>query len=386
MTTRKGRRGFTLIELLVVIAIIAILVAILLPAVQQAREAARRSTCKNNLKQLGLALANYESTHGMFPPKRGGTGDGNAAGTGWISGGQTNNRRRIGTLIFLLPFTENDAMYEAIQAGGQGRSKGGGPPWSGWVAWNETIPSFLCPSDGLRTNEERGYNYVVSMGDQANELNASGSGNASVPWWTRAHTYSRPYRGMFGNIQCTAIRDVTDGMSNTVMMSEHVRGNRNNQTGPNMLIIEGSIHTQSSGIPGWVRGNPASCRAAIGDSGTRYAAGMRGNAKSGFNWDGQFMRNSFNTVLPPNDVSCFSTNSPNALNTADAGNAVKPPTSFHPGGVNAVMGDGRVLFLSENIDAGNAAVRAPAKGSLEPSPYGLWGALGTKSASDLVEF
>ena len=145
---RNRRSGFTLIELLVVIAIIAILIALLLPAVQQAREAARRTECKNNMKQLGLALHNYHDTNKKFVFRKGGT---------------SGNSNRLSGFIGLLPFLEQNTMFQQIQANG-----GGPSAWSGWTYWNHQVKGLICPSDARATPSDGSVgenNYAFSLGD-----------------------------------------------------------------------------------------------------------------------------------------------------------------------------------------------------------------------------
>src|SRR5690606_35651696 len=128
ISMRRARSGFTLVELLVVIAIIGVLVALLLPAVQQAREAARRMQCSNNLKQMGLALHNYHDTYGSFPPR--------ATGTTHGPNGDSHNNGRLNGLIPLLPFLEQGAMYDRIATGDGTRAPFGPATWIGWEPWN----------------------------------------------------------------------------------------------------------------------------------------------------------------------------------------------------------------------------------------------------------
>ena len=139
----RKRTGFTLVELLVVIAIIGVLVALLLPAVQAAREAARRSQCLNHLRQIGLALHNYEGVWKMFPPQKGGTN------CTWPSTPPCNYERRSG-FVALSSFLEQGIVYQAVEAGGGTPNwpAGGGDPWGSWTAWNVQLPTLLCPSDG----------------------------------------------------------------------------------------------------------------------------------------------------------------------------------------------------------------------------------------------
>ena len=158
MQVSNRRRAFTLVELLVVIAIIGILIALLLPAVQAAREAARRSQCSNNLKQLGLALHNYHDTFKAQPPRQG--------GPLW-SGGSLTNPPRHSAFVNLLPFIEQDARYSQIMTSQLNAWSGGAD--SGYVG---EIAPFICPSDGLltETSPDRQalyspLNYGLCMGD-----------------------------------------------------------------------------------------------------------------------------------------------------------------------------------------------------------------------------
>lgn len=348
---RKRSSGFTLIELLVVIAIIAILVALLLPAVQQAREAARRSQCKNNLKQLGLALHNYHDVFNCFVPRKGGT-DG-------CSSSPRGNCQRLSGFMGIMPYLDQAPLYNIVQGGGgAGNKPPGGPEgWAGWTQWNVTIPALLCPSDGLVPNTVRSNNYMFNIGDSA-----------------RNPRDSQTVRGMFGFRRCVRIRDVVDGTSNTIAMSEAVRGNAGlNSSGQNHRFINtiamgqdpinapGACMTLTNG-QNWVNGT--------------QVKGRRGTAL----WDGQAERCGFTTILPPNAPSCSAGTNPNA----DATDSALPPTSMHVGGVQVLMVDGSVRFISENLDTGNLAVASPGQGSTAASPYGVWGALGTKSAGEVV--
>ena len=193
---QPARRGFTLVELLVVIAIIGVLVALLLPAVQAAREASRRMKCTNHLKQFGVALHNYADTYKVFPNRRGGFG-----------GLQAN---RISPFVQLLPYLEQKAMHDRIQAGDPANPTAfppGGPRGdASWAVWNTPPPVFRCPSDPAaitRGNSDKGHNYVLCEGDQVNFVNTSTN-----------------TRGMFTRLACRRFAEVTDGTSNTLLMSE----------------------------------------------------------------------------------------------------------------------------------------------------------------------
>lgn len=364
---RLGRTGFTLVELLVVIAIIGVLVALLLPAVQAAREAARRSQCSNNMKQFGIALHNYHDTFKNFPPRKGGTNGCNST----VDLARTQcNYDRLSAFIMLLPFYEQKALYDTIMAGnvtdtaGNQIAAGGPAPWynnAKWPAWQVQVQAILCPSDKIiPTPTSQAHNSLAfSIGDSI------GSSSNS----TLSSTFTA--RGMFGgSARCVGMQWITDGSSNTIAMSERT------SNGPNFGLRAGNgedvRNVTISNIVSVVT-NPSSCYGQV--KGTSVF-GPQIKAKFGSIWgDGETEISSFNTVLPPNAPSCVNDNNGNA----DSTGGVFSASSYHPGGVNGVFADGSVRFVNQNINCGNTAAAPVAAG---PSPYGVWGALGSISGKD----
>ncbi len=362
VTSRQSemRRGFTLIELLVVIAIIAVLIALLLPAVQQAREAARRTQCKNNLKQLGLALHNYHDTFNYFPARRGGTCC--TSGSGTLA---NSNRARRSAFIALLPFYEQANLYQRIEAGNpSGNVPPGGPEaWNSWSVWSVTLPMLQCPSDSFPVGVRQA-SYAFSYGDDMRSVN--GTGQRRGMFWASGGTGAA-----FGGVQMGA---VSDGLSNTICMSEKLKGsagsNPANIPGPQMDYRVGIVVGQSG-----LAANPGQCLALKGPNLT-FNGGV-GKAKHGTAWqDGQYERCGFSTIIPPNGPSCAEGTNGNA----DSSISIVAPSSEHSGGVNALLGDGSVRFISQNISTGNLSAPAVTSG---PSPYGVWGALGSRNGKDL---
>jgi len=355
----RRRLGFTLIELLVVIAIIAILVALLLPAVQQAREAARRSSCKNNLKQLGLALHNYHDVYKTLPYRSGGTGGCGPRVSTSIGNRYPCNKNRMSGFYPILPFIEQSALFDAISAGDSSIpiSPGGPAPYEGWSVWNSpVIPGYLCPSDpGFNVTDPRSNSYVFCAGDNASGINGSN------------------VRGLFGRNTKVRFRDITDGLSNTIAMSEHVRGNFGlTTTGNRSRVLEGIVNEVTPLTPG-------NCDAQV--AGNQFVAGANVKARHGASlWDGQAERCAFNTILAPNSPSCSNGTNQNA----DNGTAILTATSQHKGGAQVLMADGAVRFVSENIDAGDASAAPPGGGSGNQTPYGVWGSLGTRGGGEVV--
>jgi prepilin-type N-terminal cleavage/methylation domain-containing protein/prepilin-type processing-associated H-X9-DG protein len=365
----RRRAAFTLVELLVVIAIIGILVGLLLPAVQAAREAARRMQCSNGLKQLGLASLNYESAFKAFPPRKGGTG-------GPFVGANRNNSNgnRLSGFVFLLPYMEQSAMYNLIQAGdpagtygyaaaqgGPTTAPGGPAAWTGWVPWNIAPSMLSCPSDGPVFNQpanRQTNNYAFCIGDTIN--NARDIADS---------------RGVFGSQSFTKLGSITDGTSNTIAISERLKANfgLTNVVANQIETVLGTATATTN-----VLTSPISCYSTA--NGRYFVAGRVVKGRFGSLWtDGQAERVCFNTVLPPNKPSCASDSDGNADSGPNGQGLLIPASSRHTGGVNLSMVDGSVHFTSDAIDAGNLAVAATTSG---PSPYGVWGALGTKSGGE----
>ncbi len=348
------RNAFTLIELLVVIAIIAVLIALLLPAVQQAREAARRTQCKNALKQLGLAVHNYHDTLNVFVWREGGTAGSRS------DAAACHNEDTINGFVFLLPYLDQAPLYNLIaspsgQVAGCSSSVTApfGPPRDfAYFAWGQRLPVFLCPSSpqGTYYNGNSFFagqrDYAMSMGD------------------TIATNQGGPVRGIFGYRSSTRIGDVVDGTSNTIMLAEKCKGNN-----PNSIYGFGAQSVSGLGT------NPSICLA--GNANGQWASGYTPQTSRplGSLWhSGLVAHAGVNTVLPPNSPSCLS-------EAYGDGYALASAASFHTGGVHVVMADGAVRFISNNIDCGNKSAPEVTSG---PSPYGVWGALGTKSSGEVT--
>jgi len=338
MVRSLRRAGFTLIELLVVIAIIAVLVALLLPAVQQAREAARRSQCKNNLKQLGLALHNYHDVYNKLPT------------------GETIDTMgppvRYSGFVGMLPFFDQAPMYNQIS--GIGFSQ---VPWANYAPFRTNLPLLLCPSDSPASGSQGKTNYMFCRGDSPWDHNRwSGNGG-------------RGLRGTFtGNGHCRSFSNVIDGLSNSIAMSERVQA-------------KGTKRVQDGGIASNVgstfdHSNPSLCLAQI--SGLMYTGAVQQVA--GTRWaDGAPAFTGCTTVLGPNKAACTQGN-------WDGEDGIYEPMSRHVGGVHCLMGDGAVRFISNSINTGNITLPppdAPGQGG-GPSRYGVWGSLGSISGGDIV--
>ncbi|WP_206036178.1 DUF1559 domain-containing protein [Crateriforma spongiae] len=392
---RQKRAGFTLVELLVVIAIIGVLVGLLLPAVQSAREAARRMSCSNNAKQIGLALHNYHSAFKQFPAHRAGTTGRKGYNVGWndmvaaddAAGGGRNfhNFNRLSILVGLLPFLEQQPLWDTIsnpvatQFNGNAAPGGGYPamgptPWKGqYTPWRTMVSAFNCPSDSGPATTYGTTNYGACMGDAVRALG-----------WSNPPKEIK--RGMFLAGNATRFRDVVDGTANTMALAEVT----------NSLGDRGVSGGGAYDIGGDINLSPQECLDTIDPLRPKFFApgvllfgysgslGKWGGSGRGARWtDGGGNFASFTAVLPPNSPSC-------SRGGGDAGDGIWSAGSYHPGGCHVVMGDGSVHFVSEAIDAGDPTIAAVGRSQWNgspagsPSPYGIWGGLGTTNGREQV--
>ncbi len=350
--SHQTRRGFTLIELLVVIAIIGVLIALLLPAVQAAREAARRAQCTNNLKQIGLAIHNYHSVHDTFP--MGASRTYSVPGTiyGW------NN---WSAQALMLPFMEQQALYNAanfnLAVWHASRTPAG--YYGNLTVFNTRVSAFLCPSDG-RAGVSNTNSYQASVGPTtlgSGMGNDAGTGQGSM--------------GLFTFHHCYGVRDCTDGTSNTVAFSEVATGNQlsNNPQARNGIVgvsaPSGSVTLNAySNAPAvlqfiqicdttWKSGTPTSN--FKNSLGTRWAMGSP-------SWT------MFCTIVPPNSRSPQTWGScrNGCAGCGTDGSQIVNASSLHSGGVNTAMGDGSVRFTKSSIQ------------------QRIWWGLGTRAGGEVI--
>ncbi len=344
----SSRRGFTLVELLVVIAIIGILVALLLPAIQAAREAARRSECVNNTKQFVLATHNYHDVYNTFPRYTFLFRAHHATSEGWRcwQGRSVHSR--------LLPYMEEQSTFDQIDDtrewynGPNANSPSG---TNNVTVWRTQIDSFLCPSDPVSPIQSTslwsggpGCNYGVSIGPTMHWLDNNGPGAF------RAH-------------RDTAMASFIDGTSNTIFMGEITRGD-----GSGGRYVPGEPVRNRTYPNDGTRVWPNLDVARL-DAWGLQCEGNKGDhlSSNGWHWFGtNATQNVFNTVVPPNwrYPTCIADGPPGM---ASDRNGNYPARSWHPGGVNMGMGDGAVRFMTANMQ------------------YEVIWALGTRKGQEAVE-
>jgi len=308
---RNSRLGFTLVELLVVIAIIGVLVALLLPAVQAAREAARRTECTNKMKQMGLALQNHHDRFGRFPP----------AGDKGTYSGRTGSTWGLSWAYFLLPEVEQNSLFDQINRYSKGSNTGYNHGNVKALVDGVELDSFLCPSSDLPINSgnNSGKTKVIHYTPIAGA--AYGLGGNNVVTKTTEHkdgSYGHSSNsGILYANSATKIRDITDGTSNTMIVGEVSSYFRRGTT---------KLHNyRPSYTYGWTMG----------------AYHPWNNADNrGMNWT--TVRYKINLSLPANNSSI-----PDGIRSNPGANT--PLNSNHPGGCVVAISDGSTKFLPETI-------------------------------------
>jgi prepilin-type N-terminal cleavage/methylation domain-containing protein/prepilin-type processing-associated H-X9-DG protein len=357
---RSTKKGFTLIELLVVIAIIAVLIALLLPAVQSAREAARRMQCVNNMKQLGLALHNYLSANNSFP--MGGTpqiGPGNTQPYEW---------ENYSSFAMMLPFLEQTTVYNSMNLMVcPDTGFGAGQPINS-TAYYTKLNAFLCPSDPYSGIQDL-CNYAGSFGTTSWMPEAQAT--SSTPNTGQADT-----TGIFTIWKSYGLQNVTDGSSNTLAFAEQLVGNgasgyqRYAAYGGspmyrgNMVFTPASFTAKSgrvydiSAIPNaipTVQGDIQAIAQMLINYQTVLTSPNKVVDYRGYKWimgiPGATM---FNSVQTPNESIFNGARTGPGSYSGSVGNNTDeswsvPATSNHPGGVNVTMADGHVVFVKNSI-------------------------------------
>ena len=333
------RHGFTLIELLVVIAIIAVLIALLLPAVQQAREAARRSQCRNNLKQFGLAIHNYLGSNQVFPFGKGPSYTGAPVYARWSQH------------AMLLPFLDQAPLYKSITFTQPPDTPGMGgviafmPAYTSPLGVNttpstKTVPMFLCPSDGSPAGPGQN-NYCGNQGGWLCDLSDTAGASTVSP--TEVQT------GVFYFLSRVNPAAIRDGLSQTAFFSEHLRGT-------------GALNPKSDLFVMPAQTSLANTYSTCMGLNTLTATPL--TSKWGYSWVmGENCCAQYNHVAVPNTTSCAGTGFAGTM--ANMAMQVSA-SSYHPGGVHVLMGDGAVTFSNNNID------------------LTIWRAIGTRSGKEVV--
>ena len=347
---RPGRR-FKLRDLLVIAVCVAVLMAIVVPLIFGAREAARRMSCQNNMKQLILAVHNYESTHRCFPNAMGGTGGRNE---------MDGNLSRLSGFIALTPYIEATPIFGYVTEGTSDDKKSypafGPAPWvSTFSPWRYKFPVFHCPSAPSLNYAIPPKNYAFCIGDAARNV----------------HNMKEP-RGMFAPGHYRKFSDVKDGVANTIALCEI--GTLSGRANQGQIAIEQPV--------AWLE-NP-SLAFAVSSGGAYLKSTKLSQLGRGANWvDGAGSFNLVNTILPPNAPSIL-------MGTSETSDGFFTAGSFHPGCVSVALGDGSVRYVSNIIDTGDLTKPVQSvffelpyeEGVPHVQQYGVWGALGSAAGGE----
>ena len=368
-----------------------VLAAILLPTLVRRRNHARISVCSDNLQKLGIAIHNYHDNYRRLPAARSGTDGGSSDPFDYeasvldesVAKGTSHNGRRLSGFVGLTPFIEQQALWEHFAKpyshhGGEIPPMGPGLEVDPAVyrPFAFTVPEYTCPA---QEPVQTGYgfrNYFFCYGDAIEAIDRSAKPPKDTPpdtasmWLRQIRTNQR---GLFGGDRSLQFRDCLDGLSNTVMVAEGVVG-----VGDGLVV--GEVVRGTDGI----KQSPARLMQTIdpAEDGKYYHEDRpTWQPSRGGHWaDGAVFVSGFNTVLPPNG--------PSSTTPGSVVGGVFTASGRHPQGINVLMGDGAVRWVSQTIDAGDpteTSVFAGESDSSAKSPYGVWGALGTRGSKELVD-
>ncbi|MDD3587850.1 MAG: DUF1559 domain-containing protein [Thermoguttaceae bacterium] len=373
----RHAHAFTLVELLVVIAIIGILIALLLPAVQAAREAARRMECTNKLKQIALAQHNHQDTFGYIPNFLVQRSLGITQYIAWQPTDMVTCRRTFtGFLVVTLPYVEQVAVYDKIKS----KLDTASPEYCLTPGVDDgmaqKISTYMCPSEnaGASIDILGGYqrggltSYHGSLGDYMC-MNSTGDAPRA------------PYRR--GDVATLTLENILDGTSNTVLLSE-------------MIVHHFTEKNPVHGGLGYSKGlnsysNLTKCMGISRDSdedslfNDPFAPYGTGASQQWYNCPGRGYATGYATVtgfltaMPPNAFHCTYDKVNSDVTTGTA-------SSYHRGGVNAAMADGSVRFVSDTINTGNPSqsISKNFSEAIGESPWGIWGAMGSANGGESV--
>jgi prepilin-type N-terminal cleavage/methylation domain-containing protein/prepilin-type processing-associated H-X9-DG protein len=342
--TLRRRSAFTLVELLVVIAIIGILIALLLPAVQSARESARRTDCINKLKQFGLAMHNYISTHKRFPPAKLGMDltDPECIAFRAANPDAKDLDHRYNQFVRLLPFIEKDALYDEIDTDFPPDNKTSTAPACirNYAAFTSVKPeTFRCPSEALKvisSNADRMFNGTLNYRATHGRYGAEGANQDGVfQFFTNTPFRYRKDNSKWG----VPVNDVLDGLSNTAAMSERALGDQNDA----VFSWRGDWTLDPTITGAGLVGPTLVAAEALRDKCLANTSTVDGYSAGGETWlvspSGHSL---YNHVIPPNKKAVK-----RAADNKSEG--CHPATSYHPGGVNLMMADGSVRLIKDGI-------------------------------------
>lgn len=413
---QKRRIGSNLIDVIAVLVVVGIGLAFVLVDLQRRRELTRQSSCGNNIRNIGIAIFHYHDVHRQLPTQGSGTHDvaspnadeGNSGpgGTGGSGGG--NNGKSLSFLLGLLPHLDQQAIWERISTPSSHTARGKLAAGSFWNAmgpatsqrayppWITDLSIFRCPSDPRKSATTGRSNYAACLGDALDFQmdSAVRFHNASQSWKLDPLAQKRVQaaaRGAFVFREDMTLSDISDGLSNTLLVSEMLtdQGDRDRRTSPALGYGKQTLEIP---VRGGIFDTPRSSDQSIDPFRPQFWVGpnhrsapklpSRPDEFRGMRWaDGRAVCTGFTAILPPNngvEVAGMDISSP----------TVAPPSSAHPGGVHVLLADGSTKFIFDSIECGDlwgGTIRLGMTGDLapgSPSPFGLWGALGTRAAND----